>query len=387
MLGLDDILAPLGAATFLGDHLGRRPAHFAERAPPLPGWSELAELLNMSTLWSAETFAVLRDGTPVPIDEYCEAATDRDLQPVQRPVAARVLALQNAGAVLVAKQVETLAPALKQITIALEAGLGAHATADLYVHGTPSALPPLMALTDLLVIPIAGALSAEIDAGTLEHPVAHPRLAKDTATPVRGARLLDAALLPGHRLYVPRGNVLTRRTTATDTSSLLFALQRPIGLDLLQALVDIAVDDPLVRADLPADPAARDAHRAALAQRFAELASGSPGVAAQAQLDQRFQRDLSPYALNAGMVAGNTARFRRNATQLQVVETTTGWLLRAARGAVPIPAGRETQVAWIVARPEFTRAELAAAFPDADAALLDGLVRDLAAMKVIATVV
>ena len=36
--------------------------HFTERAPPLPGWPELAELLNMSTLWSAETFAVLRDG-------------------------------------------------------------------------------------------------------------------------------------------------------------------------------------------------------------------------------------------------------------------------------------------------------------------------------------
>ncbi|MBV8167767.1 MAG: hypothetical protein JO021_13315, partial [Alphaproteobacteria bacterium] len=151
--------------------------------------------------------------------------------------------------------------------------------------------------------------------------------------------------------------------------------------------VDVAVDDPLLRADLPADPAARDAHRAALAQRLAALATGEPGAAAQARLDQRFRRDLGGYALHAGMVAGNTARFRHSATQLQVVETATGWLLRAARGAVPIPAGRETQVAWIVARPEFTRAELAAAFPDADAGLLDGLLRDLAAMKVIATVV
>jgi hypothetical protein len=85
------------------------------------------------------------------------------------------------------------------------------------------------------------------------------------------------------------------------------------------------------------------------------------------------------------MVAGSTARYRRNASQLQVVEAAGGWQLRAARGAVPIPPGREQHVAWIVARAAFTRGELGDAFPDIDATLLDTLVRDLLAMKVIAT--
>jgi hypothetical protein len=385
MLALDDILAPLGADAFIGDHLGRRPAHLAAGGPPVPSWPELAELLNMSTLWSAETLSVLRDGAAVPLDEYCETATDRDLQPTQRPVAARVLALQDAGAVLRAKQVETLAPVLKQIAAGLEHGLGARVAADLHVHGMPSALPPTTALTDLLVVAIAGALDAVIDDGALAQPVAHPRLAKATATPARGARQLEAQLAPGHRLYVPRGGVHTLTASQADTAYVVFAIARPVGLDLLQALVEAAVDEPFFRADLPSDTDARAAYRDELAQRFAALSTGPQGAAASTQVDQRFRRDLSAYRLSPGMVAGSTARYRRNASQLQVVEAAGGWQLRAARGAVPIPPGREQHVAWIVARAAFTRGELGDAFPDIDATLLDTLVRDLVAMKVIAT--
>jgi hypothetical protein len=386
MLSLDDILAPLGAAAFTADHLGRAPAHLAAGGPPLPDWAALAELLNMSSLWSAETFSVLRDGAPVPPDEYCETATDRDLQPAQRPRAARVLALKDAGAILIARQVETLTPPLKAITAALESGLGARVTGDLHIHGPASALAPTLALTDLLVIALAGTLDAEIDAGPLPHPVAHPRLAPVTATPARGTRLLAARLAPGHRLYVPRGCVHALAAHAPDTAYVVLALARPLGLDLLQALIDAAVEEPFFRAEVPPDGNARAVWLGELGRQLAALASGPQGAAAAAQVEQRFRRDLSAYQLNAGMVSGNTARYRRNASQLEVVAVGGGWQLRAARGAAPIPPGRERQVAWIVERTAFTRAELGAAFPDVDATTLDGLVRDLAAMKVIVTV-
>ncbi|MBI3512634.1 MAG: hypothetical protein HY060_00955 [Proteobacteria bacterium] len=384
---LEDILAPLGADAFFADYAGRRPAHLtgvpARRA--LPGWPELAELLNMSAVWSADTLIVLHQGETVAAARYCEPATDRDLQPTQRPIAERVLALQAAGAVVVARQVETLAPALKRIAADLETGFGAHVTGDLHLHRTAKPPPTAaVATSDLLVLVLSGAAEIEVRAGAIEHPVPHPKFAgPDSATPV-GAPILTARLAAGERLYVPRGVIHTLVGADADTAFVVFTIARPGGLELLHALTELALDEPFFRAGLPRAEADRDAYLAEFGSRFAALAAGPRGIAATLQLERGFQRDLTDYTLPAGGPSAH-ARYRRNASRLEVVETPEGWQLRAARGAVPIPVGRERLVAWIVARAEFSDDELGAAFPDAGPEVVATLLRDLAAMKVIVT--
>lgn len=183
---------------------------------------------------------------------------------------------------------------------------------------------------------------------------------------------------------MPRGAVYELDGLARDVAYVVFAIARPVGLDLLHALRETALDDPFFRADLPRAEAEREAYLAEIARRFGALVTGPHGTAALAQLTQGTRRDLADYNLPVdGPAAAGTTRYRRNASRLDVVETPQGWQLRAARGAVPIPPGREQMVAWIVARAEFSDDELGAAFPETGADLLATLLRDLAAMKVI----
>jgi hypothetical protein len=384
---LEDILAPLGADRFFADYAGRRPVHLvgAPARHALPGWPELADLLNMSAVWSADTLVVLHNGEPVAADQYCEAATDRDLQPSQRPVAERVLALQAQGAVVVARQIETLTPALKRIAADLESGFGAHVTGDLHVYTAPGAPPPgAIAVSDLLVLLLAGGAEMRVRAGADEHPIPHPAFTGPERVARAGAALLSARLAAGERLYVPRGAIYEVAHADADTAFVVFAISRPIGLDLLHAITELALDEPFFRSALPRDDAARAAYLAEFASRLAALAGGDRGDAAALQLERGFRRDLSGYALPAGGPGSNAgARYRRNASRLEVVETPQGWQLRAARGAVPIPAGRERLVAWIVARTEFGDDELGAAFPEIGSEIVATLLHDLAAMKVI----
>jgi hypothetical protein len=393
---LDDILAPLGAAAFFADHAGREPVHLTGSAArvALPDWPALAELLNMSALWSAETLSLILNGEPVAPERYCELATDRELQSVQRPVATRVRALQADGAVLVARQVETLSNALKHIVGDLEAGFAGRAVADLHVHRSPApASAATRALTDLLLLPVVGTFRVRTRPGAIPHPVPHAKFVQPEPRPdpaVPDPALIEMRLLPGERLYLPRGWIYALDTLSPDTAYVSFAITRPVGLDLLHALAELALDDPAFRTALPREAGAeRTAWLAALGERFAALVASPEGAAAAARLEQGLQRDLASYDLPADGVAVEPTdgpRYKCNGASLAVVRTSTGWQLKGARGAVPIPAGRERLVAWVVERAGFSRVELADAFPDIAPALVEALLGELAAMKVIAAV-
>lgn len=382
---LDDILAPLGADAFFADYAGRRPVHLtgAPAALALPGWAELAELLNMSALWSAESLVVLERGEPIASGRYCEAATDRDLQPTQRPIAERVRALQAGGAVVVARNVETLSPPLKGIAATIEASFGARVNAELQVHGAASvASAGVVALTDILILPLAGTIGVRVRPGTIDHPVQHPKFAAHVSTAAAPAPILAADPAVGERIYVPRGAVYEIDSTGDAVAVVLFTILRPVGLDLLRALGESAVDDAFFRADVPHPETERQAYLAEFARRLGTLTTGPQGLTTLTQIEHGFRRDLADFRLPEDGPATGT-RYRHNATRLEAVEAPAGWQLRAARGAVPIPRGHEQLVVWIVAHPEFTDDELGAAFPGAGADLVAALLRDLLAMKVI----
>jgi lauroyl/myristoyl acyltransferase len=63
-----------------------------------------------------------------------------------------------------------------------------------------------------------------------------------------------------------------------------------------------------------------------------------------------------------------------------------GLLQEGSRAATEVPANVSALVGWVLERREFARSELAAAFPERQAAEVDQLLRDLGTMRLIAPV-
>jgi hypothetical protein len=58
-----------------------------------------------------------------------------------------------------------------------------------------------------------------------------------------------------------------------------------------------------------------------------------------------------------------------------------GLVQEGSRAATEVPADVSALVGWVLERPDFSRTELAAAFPEKRSAQLDQLLRDLSAMR------
>ena len=75
--------------------------------------------------------------------------------------------------------------------------------------------------------------------------------------------------------------------------------------------------------------------------------------------------------------------YRVAASDLNIEQKGTGWVVTSKKGAVAIPADFEQHVRWVIARKQFSREEFSVAFPGMTAAGRETLLTDLSAMKVI----
>lgn len=103
-----------------------------------------------------------------------------------------------------------------------------------------------------------------------------------------------------------------------------------------------------------------------------------PGGAEKFAAMKKFQDDFRYRGAAAG------PRYRPTATDFAVTAQSGGWVLARGGKGAPIPPGFDRAVAWIVARPDFSDAEFAAAFPALVPEARGELLRSLLAMKVIA---
>ena len=132
---------------------------------------------------------------------------------------------------------------------------------------------------------VAGEKTWNIYQRHFQAPINHP-LFKNLDEPFharnRGALDRAVTLKPGDLLYIPRGVYHDALAQTGATVHIAFSVVPVIGLDLLTALFEHAVRDPLFRADFPnlerAGPAAVKDHAAMLAARMAALAQ-EPGFA------------------------------------------------------------------------------------------------------------
>jgi hypothetical protein len=150
------------------------------------------------------------------------------------------------------------------------------------------------------------------------------------------------------------------------------------------------IAEPEFRANLPrrslpdADQRLR-AHLEALAARLSAVLAEPATVRHVVELQQGFRYPRHAYDLPDLLSAAEDARYGVRAKGIRLVQQGAryGLVPVGSRAATEVPADVSGMVAWVLERPEFSTAELAAAFPDRRPGQRDQLLRDLGAMRLI----
>lgn len=388
-LTFEDILAPIRPEEFFSEYHDRKPLHIpggGTKFDSLMSWNTLNGLLNMTAVWSQASLQLALDGEMVPADQYCRPAADTEGRQLLRPDAELVAVLLGQGASLVANDIDTLTPELAATADALESALGGKAQTNLYCSWRERrAFDSHFDTHDVYAIHTVGEKVWRVYEGRLEYPIAHPgfkNFGEDYHQKHKGKVAAEIPMRPGDLLYIPRGQYHDALASSDGTIHVSFGITPVIGLDFLSLLYDQAIADPLFRASVP-----RSTESSPMAEHLARLGDRLAETARQPEIHEcfaGFQRDFhyrrGGYALPIESAA---SRYRIDASKFGMKQQGTDWVLTSDKGSVPIPAGFEPHVRWVLGREVFSSEEFGTAFPDTDTAGRNNLLRELSAMKVI----
>ncbi len=399
---LDDILAPLGAAAFLAEHHDRQPLHVrgsAEKFASVLSWRGINRLLDMTHSWTAHSFQLVLDGTPVRAEQYCVRATGRDGgEQLMQPDRDRVREWVAKGASVVLNDVDSLTPGLAAVSNALEAaGLG-KAQANVYISWqSHKAFPAHYDTHDVWAVQVEGEKIWNVWEGRAEWPISHPLFrSQDQAhhEQAKGRLRAKVHMRPGDLLYLPRGWYHDALAEAPASVHVAYGTHAVLGMDLVNILLERALHDPLFRQPLPRQDGTAPA-KFAMTQRAGQLGSRLAEYARDPKVIEvlegyvagyRWKRggnDLlawrgigapsAPPATDAAGPAGEALRVIAGGAK--PVRRGTEWVLKAAHATLPLTPTEAEATAWLLARPDVTEGELRAAYPAADAAGLLGRLR------------
>jgi len=393
----DDIMAPLGAERFFTEYEGQRPLHLkgaADKFAAVMSWARLNDLLGQATIWSQASLQLALDKEMVPSARYCAPAPGRDGGQVLRPDPDKVKAFLRRGATLIANDIDHLSAGLTAFAQALEQALGGKVQGNLYLSSRRrQGFPAHFDTHDVYAVHVEGTKTWHVYEGRAKDPIAHPMfkaLSPEHHEKACGRQLMDVAMEPGDLLYLPRGQYHDALADEGGAVHIAFGVTYPIGIDVMSFLYDRVIAEPEFRANLPRralpDADARlGAHLGALAERLSSVLA-DPRTAQQiAALQQGFHYPRHAYDLPDLLSAAEDARFGVRAEGVRLVQQggRYGLVPEGSRAATEVPAEVSGMVAWVLERPEFSAAELAAAFPDRQPGQREQLLRDLGTMRLI----
>ena len=387
-----DLIAPVDEVAFFAGVQDRQPLHIpapaADKFAAAMSWAHLNALLNMSAIWSPNTFAMVLDRKPIPSDQFTIAPEDRDKRPSRQPDAAQVKALLRRGAAIVLNDIETLTPGIADVCNALEARFRGRAQANLYCSWEAhQAFDVHFDTHEVFAAHIEGEKVWRVYEGRVDHPIAHPaykQLPREYHEKHRGKVLMEVTLRPGDLLYIPRGQYHDALASAPGSIHIAFGLTHVIGFDVMQVVFERAMQDPLFRHNLPLPEHGRPAlvaHLRALGARLAAIAAEDAVAEAVSAFREGFGVARGGFDLPGDALQ---RRYDVTARDLVVARQDGRPVLRSAKGAVPIPPAFEAAVTWVAGRRQFSAEEFATAFPALGPGGCGKLLADLAAMKVIA---
>lgn len=370
---LGPILHPVPSEEFLARYHGKAMLHVPgtpDKFANLMSWSRLNALLDMD-VWSAATLKMVLDRQSVPPEAYCARGTSRDGQPVLKPKADRVMALVRQGASLVCDKIETLTPELAALARLLSESLGGRVGVNLYCSWERhQAFNAHFDTHDVFVFHVEGEKLWNIYEGRIDNPVEHPAfdMPLERRNELKGNVAKAITLRPGDFLYLPRGQFHDALATSPGSVHVTVAVNEPVGLDWLGGLIEMAVQDPAFRADLPrsageAGQAALFSHRRMLVERLGGLAASPQALDMMRGMRAGPPPRPRPYALPEQK---DSKVYRVQVGAAKLVRHGSEWIVKGAAASYVLPLNTERAVAWILERPSFSAAELTAKFKMAE---------------------
>jgi ribosomal protein L16 Arg81 hydroxylase len=393
----DEIMAPLGAERFFAEYEGKRPLHLKgtpDKFAHVMSWAKLNDLLGMATIWSPVSLQLVLDKEMIPASRYCATVVGRDGGQVLRPDPDQVQNLLKRGATLVANDIDHLSAELTAFSQAMEQALGGKVQGNLYLSSRRrQGFAAHFDTHDVFAVHVEGTKTWHVYEGRLVDPIAHAtfkNVSREQVEQTKGRKLMDVHMEPGDLLYLPRGQYHDALADEGGAVHIAFGVTYPIGMDVMSLLFEQVVGLPEFRANLPRPDrpdAERElaAHLGMLADRIAKVLA-EPDTARQIRLQQQtFHYPRHSYELRNLLQAADGDRYRVHAKGIRLVQQggRFGLVAEGSRAATEVPAEVSGLVGWVLKRPEFSAADLAAAFPERPAAALGQLLSDLKAMRLI----
>jgi ribosomal protein L16 Arg81 hydroxylase len=393
-LTLADLLAPLTPEQFFAEYHDRKPLHVrggAAKFAQALSWRQINRLLDMTHIWSSQSLKLVIDGQGVPAEEYCVRAVSRDNDQGLQPAAAKVRDWVARGASLVLNDVDSLTPGMAAISAALEgAGLG-KAQANVYISWqSHKAFPAHFDTHDVWAVQVEGEKTWNLWEGRADWPIPHPafrHLGQAHHERAKGKLREQVLLRTGDLLYLPRGWYHDALAEAPASVHIAFGLHAPLGIDLVNMLLERAIQDAEFRKPLPRQDGSAAAKFALttragqLGQRLAEYCR-EPQVMAVLErfvADYHFQRGGNDLLAARGLAPDTAAPGTDDAPAWRVVQAGakpvrrgSDWVMKTAAGTLALTPAEAEAVGWLLARADVTQAELARAHPGIDAGGLLG---------------
>ena len=388
-----DIIAPVGEEAFFATYYDRQPLHIPgdpDKFADVMNWEVLNDLLNMTAAWTPETLMLVLDRAIVPPARYCRETVRGKGEAVRQPDADAVMALLRRGASLVANDIDSMTAQMRSVADALETALTGKVQSNLYCSWRQrQAFTSHFDTHDVFALHTEGEKVWRLYETRVPHPVRHERFTgiSDAEHERRRGRIMrEVRMTPGDLLYIPRGWYHDALAASGGTLHLTFGMTTLVGLDMVGALYDAALEQEAFRESLPRAAAGRETLRA----RFAELGARLQELATSEAFLDAFETAQAEYRVARGgfdlPIAAPDTHYRVTGPDFRVERTAGGARLSSPRGAVPVPPGLEEPVAWAIARGAFSRGALLDAFSALGAEAIDDMLRNLTQMHVIAPI-
>jgi ribosomal protein L16 Arg81 hydroxylase len=391
----DEVMAPLGLERFLAEYEGRKPLHLKGRPDKFAEvmtWDKLNAILGQATIWSQNSLKLVLDKETIPAARYCAAAAGRDGGQVLRPDPDKVKDFLRRGATLIADDIDHLNPGLTAFAHAMERDLGGQVQGNLYLSSRRrQGFAAHFDTHDVYAVHVEGTKTWHVYEGRAADPIAHPMFrsyGQEYHDKAKGGLLMEVHMEPGDLLYLPRGQYHDAIADEGGAVHVAFGVTYVIGLDVVSTLYERMMYEPVFRTNLPRLDGAGDDR--ALRERLRVLADGIATALAEPKMLEQIkvmQRDhhYPRHAYDLPGLLGEMAdeRYRVRAAGIRMVQQggRFGLVREGSRSATEVPADVSAIVGWVLERQQFSRGELAQAFPEQQATQLDSLLRDLGAMR------
>lgn len=367
-----DLLAPVTPEEFFAEYSGKRHLYVpggVEKIDGLFGWDEFNQVVNMTTVWNAQTMKMALDGRNLAPEEFCTRGRAREGTPMPVPDWSKVGRLLGEGATIVLDLMEMLHPGSAAMATAIQMATASQVMCNAYCSRRQKpAFRSHFDTMEVFAVHIEGQKIWRLYEGRYENPIEADGHRFASFSPeyherAKGALLEEITMTPGDVLYIPRGQYHDALASSDACLHLSFGTTRPTGVDFVRSIIQALVDDPLFRREMPNidEPEAYQEHVQLLAERLRQVVR-QPQVARDL-LDEQ-QRRLFRQVPGLNLPKPAFPRFYRvKPCGVKLTRRGPDWTLNADGNKTILDEETARIAEWVLPRDIFTMDDLQDEFP------------------------